>query len=270
MTASTQEPLVTTPRRPSEGDVAEAHRVAARLRLPYVERRNRSLDRLAAERSAAALLLVAERDRALWLPGLGAPWRFHGGLAVLRIRRLEAGGDRDPFLAACDLRPGDRVLDCTGGALADALVAAWAVGPEGRVDAIEASPLLCEVIAHGAARIRFGEPTIDAALDRIRVLAGDHLDHLRRLGSGSYDVVYFDPMFRETTHAPPGFDVLRALADPRPLSREALEEACRVARRRVVLQDRKAGGELERLGLAELPVISRHARTRFGARILGG
>jgi hypothetical protein len=196
------------------------------------------------------------------------PWRFHGGMAVLRIRRLLEHGEMDPFLVACDVRPGDRILDCTGGACADALVAAHGVGPGGHVEVVEASPLLHAVIAHGVEHVRFGEAPIDAALDRMHVTLGDHLEVLRGLPDRSYDTVYFDPMFREGTSAPPGFDVVRALADPRPLSAEALAEGVRVARRRVVIQDRKTGGELERLGVPEIRVMSRYSSTRFGGVIV--
>lgn len=268
MQSRTIRAVVTTPRRPKEADVAEAQAEAARLGLPYVARRSHSWQRLVEETGAEAILACATGDRALWLPGMQAPWRFHGGMAVLRIRRLIGRHEVDPFLLACDLHPGHRLLDCTGGALADAIVAAHAVGEGGHVEAIEASPLLHAVTAHGAEEVRFGEPAIDAALGRIHVTLGDHREVLRTLPDRSFDVVYFDPMFREGTSAPPGFDVVRALADPRALSAEAVAEAKRVARRRVVVQDRKTGGELERLGLEELPVISRHASTRFGGVIL--
>ena len=147
---------------------------------------------------------------------------------------------------------------------------AHAVGPGGRVEAVENSALLHAVVAHGAARVRFGERPIDEALDRLRVHHADHLELLRSLPDRSFDVVYFDPMFREATSAPPGFDVVRALADPRPLDAAAVAEARRVARKRVVVQDRRAGGELERLGIPVEPVISRHASTRFGVLRIDG
>ena len=44
-------------------------------------------------------------------------------------------------------------------------------------------------------------------------------------------MVVFDPMFRHARAAAPGFDLLRRLADARPLSRGALDRARRVARR---------------------------------------
>jgi hypothetical protein len=269
MSADARRAVVSTPRRPKAADVDEARREAARLGLPYVPRRSHSWERLVEETGATVVLAAALGDRALWLPGMTEPWRFHGGMAVLRIRRLIAGGEADPFLLACDVREGDRFLDCTGGACADALVAAHAVGEGGHVEVVEASALLHAVTAHGVAHVRFGEAPIDAALDRMHVTLGDHLDVLRSLPDRSYDTVYFDPMFRESTKAAPGFDVVRALADPRPLAAESLAEARRVARRRVVIQDRRTGGELERLGVPELPVMGRASAVRFGVLVLG-
>lgn len=264
MSAGSRRGVVTTPRRPKSADVDEARREARRLSLPYVPRRSFSWERLVEETGAEVILAVAHGDRALWLPGMTEPWRFHGGMAVLRIRRLVDRGEMDPFLLACDVRPGDHFLDCTGGACGDALVAAHAVGEGGHVEVIEASPLLHAVTGHGAAHVRFGEPAIDAALSRMHVTLGDHLEVLRTLADRSFDTVYFDPMFRESTKAAPGFDVVRALADPRPLAAEAVAEARRVARRRVVIQDRRTGGELERLGVPELEVMGRASAVRFG------
>lgn len=255
--------LVTTPRRPKRIDVSEARAEATRLGLPYVERGGLSFERFAEQ--ADVVLLAARGDRALWLPALTQPYRFHGGMAVLRIRRLcQAVPEADPFLTACDIRPGDTVLDATGGACGDALVAAHAVGPAGKVIVAEASPLLHAVMGHGVRKIRFGEKPVDEALDRMEVHLADHADLLRSLPDRSVDVIYFDPMFRETTKAAPGFDVIRTLADPRPLERAVIDEALRVARRRVVIQDHKNGGELERLGVPELPIMGRRAPVRFG------
>lgn len=231
------------------------------LGLRYLQREGRSLERLSED--AALVLIVTKGQRALWFPGLRQPWRFHGGMGVLRIRRL-LQGETDPLLDACDVRPGDRILDATGGACADALVLAHGVGAGGRVDVVESSPLLHAVISHGVEAIRFGEEAIDAALDRMKVHLGCHRAFLQGLPDRSVDTVYFDPMFREPEKAPPGFGVIRLLGNDAPLSRSVLEEATRVARRRVVVLDQKEGGELERLGIPVSPVGGRYSALRFG------
>jgi hypothetical protein len=81
-------------------------------------------------------------------------------------------------------------------------------------------------------------------------------------------LVLFDPMFRSPRPEPGGFDVLRRLALPRPLSRAALDEARRVARRCVVVKDGAPGWDLARLGL--VPLASARGAHRYYARVPAG
>jgi SAM-dependent methyltransferase len=186
-----------------------------------------------------------------------------GALRAKRVAKQLAAGrprvpaDRDPFFEAADLRPGDAVLDCTLGLGADALVAAVAVGPSGRVVGIEGSGALAAWVGEGLAR--YGDP----AAARIEVRAGDHGALLASLPDRSFDVVCFDPMFRHARAEPGGFDVVRALADATPLSPAALERARRVARRWVLVKDGAPGWDLARLGLTPLP-SARGAHRYYG------
>jgi hypothetical protein len=188
-------------------------------------------------------------------------------MGLLRMRRTlarlagrpESPTDRDPFLEAAGIHPGDTVIDATLGLGADALVAAAACGPGGRVVALEASPVLAAWVAEGLRRLD-AEPA-----RRIEVRAGDHLAALAALPARSADVVVFDPMFRHARAEPGGFDLVRALADPRPLSGEAVAEARRVARRAVVVKDGAPGWDLARLGLTPLP--SARGAHRYYARL---
>jgi SAM-dependent methyltransferase len=170
--------------------------------------------------------------------------------------------DRDPFLEAAGIRPGDEVLDATLGLGADALVAAAACGPGGRVVALEGSRPLAAWVAEGLRRLE-AEPA-----RRIEVRAGDHLAALGALPPRSFDVVAFDPMFRHARSQPGGFELVRALADPRPLQAEAVAEARRVARRWVVVKDGAPGWDLARLGLTPLP--SARGAHRYYARVAPG
>jgi 16S rRNA (guanine1516-N2)-methyltransferase len=186
-----------------------------------------------------------------WLRAKRARARLRGGVA-------DPTG-HDPFLDAAGIREGDAVLDCTLGLGADALVAAVAAGPSGRVLGVEASPALAAWVAEGLRRLG------DGAADRVEVQAGDHAAVLSALAPASFDVVVFDPMFRHARAGPAGFDVVRRLADPRPLSPGALREARRVARRWVVVKDGAPGWDLARLGLAPLP--SARGAHRYYARV---
>jgi hypothetical protein len=255
---------ITTPLRPSPAEEAEARAAARRHGLAYAPRGNRPAARVAQEAGVDALLVLSTRAAILavgaeerrWSPGMGA----------LRAKRLRSGRElptaRDPFLDAAGLGEGDLVLDCTVGLGADALVAAEAVGPRGRVVGIEASAALAAWVAEGLRRL-----PLEAAR-RVEIRAGDHVAVLAALPERSFDVVLFDPMFRHARAEPAGFDLVRRLADPRPLSAEALARARRVARRWVLVKDGAPGWDLTRLGLVPLP--SARGAHRYYARVPAG
>ncbi len=232
--------------------------------MPFVERGRRAAADLLVAAGADALLVLSahaailrtDREERSWSAGMGA-------LRAKRARR-RAGGSvdpamRDPFLEAALLEEGDSVLDCTAGLGADALVAATAVGPRGRVVGLEASPALAAWVGEGL--LRSGDP----AAGRIEIRAADHALALAALPDRSFDVVVFDPMFRHARAEPAGFDLVRRLADPRPLSAESVERARAVARRWVVVKDGAPGWDLARLGLAPLP--SARGAHRYYARL---
>jgi 16S rRNA (guanine1516-N2)-methyltransferase len=253
---------VTTTRRHTAQERAAALAAAARHALPFAPREEASLAAVAHAAGAEALLVLSARRAALWMGDQLTPWQ--PGMGELRLRRLLGGeaGDRptrDGFLEAAQLRPGDAVLDATLGLGADALVAAGAVGAGGRVLGIEVSPALAALVAEGLRR--HGS---DAAA-RIDVVAGDACEVMRDLPDRSFDLVAFDPMFRHGRDGAPPFDLVRRLADPRPLSQEALAHARRVARRAVVVKDGVPGWDLARLGLA--PIATARWAERLYARI---
>jgi 16S rRNA (guanine1516-N2)-methyltransferase len=259
---------VTTPLSPPPRVEADARAAALRHGLPYAPRGERSLAAALAGAGADAALVLSAK-RAVLVAG-GEERRWAPGMGWLRARRARAalrGGPaeptaRDPFLDAAGIREGDAVLDCTLGLGADALVAAVAAGSSGRVVGLEASPVLAAWVAEGLRRLG------DDAAARIEVRAGDHAAALASLPPGSFDVVVFDPMFRHARAEPAGFDVIRRLADPRPLSAETVREARRVARRWVVVKDGAPGWDLARLGLTPLP--SARGAHRYYARIPAG
>ena len=190
--------------------------------------------------------LVVLEDRLKFVPLDGPELFFHPNLAKIRVTSLLSGAT-DRLLTVADIKSGDRVLDCTLGLATDAIVLSFAVGSAGKVTSIE-SELVPFVLAKDGLRTYQSKiSTLDAAMRRIDVVHANHQDVLRSLPSRSFDVVYFDPMFREPDHAI-AIEPLRRFANHKPIDQQSIHEAKRIARRSIVLKEHKFGGEFERLG----------------------
>ena len=98
---------------------------------------------------------------------------------------------------------------------------------------------------------------------RIEVEQRDHRVALATLDTGSFDVVYLDPMFRDPVHLSAQMRPWRLLADHRPLEAATLREARRVARRRVVIKERKNSPLFAQWGV-DYTVGSRNSRVAYG------
>jgi 16S rRNA (guanine1516-N2)-methyltransferase len=261
---------VTTSSRAGASEIERARKVASALNSPYIERHSRSVAGVARQwRGPGGIegVLVVESNR-MTLVGLGESGPlgprlfFHPGMAPGRIKRA-AQGKHDHMLEAMGLGHGDRVLDCTLGLGSDAIVAAWAVGLSGKVVGIESSPALAEIVRAGLRDYDKADPDATDAMRRVEVVCAEHLMHLMSCPDRSYDVVYFDPMFREPVRLSPGIAGLRRWASHARLSGNAVREATRVARRRVVIKDRTDGSELDRLGVTAR-LGGRGSRVEYG------
>lgn len=249
---------VTTSARGGHSQVVLAQRLAHDLDVPFMRRMGRSLEAVAEAysedgRGKLEAFVVAEASRisVVRLEDAGRPHAelfFHPGMALSRIRRLRNGGT-DQMVEAMGLARGDQVLDCTVGLGSDAIVSSWVVGNEGRVVGVEVSPVLAVVTREGLASYTEADPDALRAMRRVEIVCENHLDYLKGCPPISFDVVSFDPMFREPVTTSAGIAPMRPWASHEPLSEEALAEGVRVARRRVVIKDRVNGDDLDRLGV---------------------
>lgn len=223
---------------------ALARRFAQRLGGLYVPRRERSIAEMMQSLGTEQLLVCGER---IVLHSGGKELFFHPSMAAVRLKRLLGGGE-DILLQQSGVAPGDTVIDGTLGLGADAIIFAYAVGERGCVIGVEAHPVLAEMIRFGLQQEIEGWPELTAAMRRIRVVTADHLDFLRQQPDRSADIVYFDPMFRETVQDAAAMAPLRHVAWTNPLQPEAVRQALRVARKAVILKERRNSGEFRRLG----------------------
>lgn len=108
----------------------EARSWAAALDLPFLPRPlHGTLDQLLREKGMKAVLVATHQGPQVYTEeGI---LKYHPSMGVPRIRNLKRGGT-DHLVQACRLRPGMRVLDCTLGLAADAAVASFITGPEGK------------------------------------------------------------------------------------------------------------------------------------------
>jgi predicted methyltransferase len=157
----------------------------------------------------------------------------------------------DIMIEAAGLERGDSFLDCTLGLGADAIVASY-FSATGRVTGLEHQPQIAHVIRWGMKRYVYEMAWLQEAVRRIEVVAADHREYLHDLDDRSYDIVYFDPMFTHPIFKSQPISPLRKLADHDRLAQDSIDQACRVARKRVVMKDLAEGEELERLGFQKI------------------
>lgn len=253
---------VTVSQRGRSAPTTRARAAAARWGLPYLERpRKTGLEPQLGVFATTFLVLGGDG----WtLRDAHGALRFSPGMAMLRIKRIDAGHPLDDqVIKLGELRPGDVVLDGTLGLGADALVCAKAVGPSGRVIGVEQSLPLFALVSEGV-----GGPLPFTGMAPIACVHGLAGEVLAGMGDASVDVVLFDPMFELPKKASPAFEILRRYASFEPLTPATLGQARRVARRWVLVKSGRFTRLLAELGLQPEPG-SRSADVRW-ARVRGG
>lgn len=204
------------------------------------------------------LLKITKKN--LFLEHQGHNLFFHPSMALLRLINI-LRGKKDRFLEATQIQAGDTLLDTTMGLASDALIAAWAAGAKGKIIALECSPLIFTLVREGLAGFRSLKPSavksrekeqawreLIAIASGIETVYTDHLHYLKNMPDSSIDIVYFDPMFRDTVVESSSIKPLKNWSCSEPVGEEAIEQACRVARKRVVLKERCGSSEFKRLG----------------------
>ena len=241
------------------GAVQTAKDMAARLGVAYLDRpHNQVLEEFMAAQALAAVI-VLEKDGPRIHSEYGT-FAYHPGMAEIRVQQLLRGAP-DHLVQALDLRSGARVLDCTLGLASDAAVAACVVGPTGRVVGLEASLLLHFAVQYGLAHYECKTPLLTAALRRVEAVHAVAGEYLAACVADSFDVVYFDPMFRDPVQGSKAMEALRPLALEEPLDRTTVELALKVAPR-VVIKERSEY-LLREYGCQEY-VGGKYSRIKFG------
>ncbi len=233
--------------------------IAQELGCTYWDRPEVRLSNFIHVLGLSALVVVGQRDIVVHTPH--ARLRHHPNAAVLRVVNM-LRDRRDTFVELAQLAPGDHLLDCTCGVGADAIAAAHAVGTDGSVHALEASPLLALLTRCGMQRYQHpNHGAVTAAMRRVRVSNARYQDMLPTYPDNCVDVVYFDPMFGQTFTDSNGLELVRAFAQTGLPQQNDIAEAKRVARRCVLMKDQIPGRTLQALGFS---VIKKARRFCYG------
>lgn len=252
--------IVTTGRKSSAQSIEMARQAAEILHCQFIERQQESVEKLK-EITGAEAVLVAKKQQYILHTEQGELF-FHPSMAHLRVKNLRLG-IKDHLVEAMGLQAGMSVLDCTMGMGADSIVASYVVTDAGRVVSLEVSPVIAFVISYGMKNLTAENYAIHEAMRRIEVVNTDYLSYLKKQADKSFDIVYFDPMFRYPIKSSSHLKPLRTVSDHSAVPAEAIIEAKRVARKRVVLKENSRSLEFSRLGFLTIDG-GKYSRVAYG------
>ena len=255
---------VTVGRNCGSAYIEQAQAWADQLGLEYFERpQNQKLELYMQSHQLEAVIIATSKGPKIFNGETN--FHYHPGMAVLRLQNLKKG-ESDHFLEAMALQPGSRVLDCTLGLASDAAMASYYVGETGHVMGLEASALLYFAVSYGLKHFQAEDEELTAALRRITPVHTEAQCYLRQLleqggTPDSFDVIYFDPMFRRPVKGSVAMDALRPLSYEAPLEQTTVALALQLAPR-VVIKERNID-LLQSYGCQEI-LGGRYAKVKYG------
>ncbi|HWR43071.1 class I SAM-dependent methyltransferase [Sporomusa sp.] len=253
--------IVTTAQKPSPDVIRLANDIAARLCVQFIPRNSHSLATIREKYEVCDLIVVASNGPIIHTAA--GEYFFHLSMAELRIKNL-INGKHDHMVIAMGLEAGMSVLDCTLGLATDAIVASFVAGETGIVTGLESSQVIALITGYGLQNFTVdSEADITSALRRVKVENAEYCQYLEELPDNSFDIVYFDPMFRNPIYKSSNVNPIRTLANMSPLTPEAIRQACRVAKQKVVVKEAVGSSEFARLGLFTV-VGGKYSSIKYG------
>lgn len=242
--------IVTTCLRPTDEVLHRARMHADQYKMKFVNRRKLSIEELKNRHHKG--VLVFDKRRVEFTPlDHEEPFFFHPSSSVFRVKQLSRGG-HDPLIDALDASPGDHILDCTLGLGSDSIVISHAVGRAGKVTGLESQFITAQLVREGMSVWVEKDDQINEAMRRIEVVHTHSLEYLKTCAENSFDCIYFDPMFEKTITESVHLNPLRSIADASPLSQELMNEAKRIAKKRIVLKAHFESEAFNRFGFTQI------------------
>jgi 16S rRNA (guanine1516-N2)-methyltransferase len=237
--------IVTTSHKPDLESIEKAQAAARTLDALLVERERMSFDLLREKYKIENIMVVSREQPVLHTP-IGE-YFFHPSMSVPRIKALKQGRP-DNMVNAMSLEPGDSILDCTLGLGADAIVASYISGHSGKLVGLESVKEIAYIVKGGLKEYQRDSNLLKQAMSRIEVISCYNEQYLEEQPDNSFDIVYFDPMFRFPRKKISSIEPIRGMVNNTPLNEKAIQEAVRVARKRVVIKENWFSKEFLRLG----------------------
>lgn len=228
--------------------------VSKDLGIPYIERRNYSLNKIMLSNKIDYLFIV-EKDRILFKSEEGVLF-WHKGTSDIKINGINNSKNKAMFNAV-SLQAGNSILDCTLGLAGDSIVFASIVGESGKVVGTEINKFIAYLTKRGLEEYENLGATIE-------VINESYEEFLSKQADNSFDVVYFDPMFKKPNEKSTAINAFREFADHRSLTKKTIEEALRVCKNRVVIKERQGLNDFEKLGIEKYYGSKSHGAIIYG------
>lgn len=238
---------VTTTREADENLNTKAEVIAKELEIPFISRGNLSINKVFLK-SDYDYLLITEKDKLVIKGKDDSTLFWHPNMAELKINSIRKG-NREALSEACCIKEGDRILDCTLGLGSDSLVLAAVTGKGGSVVGTEINKYIAYLTKNGLEAYKNDEKRTIDYTGNIEVVNESYENYLGKQEDSSFDIVYFDPMFKNPNKKSTTINTFRSFADHRGLTKDVLAEVLRVCRKRVVIKERYEENDLENLGV---------------------
>ena len=241
--------IVTTSGRYNEHALQKAKDIAMRYDLYFVMRKKLSVKEIK-ERYSDDVLVVGNDEMSITLLSDNNTVKYHPNFSMVRAKRL-LNNDNDALVDAAELKPGMSFLDCTMGLAADSVIASLTVGTSGQVTALEQSFILYLLAKEGLASYDTNIKMLNDAMRAIETVHQNHTDYLEKLPDNSFDIVYFDPMFDEEINDSQSLRLITEVTHTEILSQKTIDEAKRVAAKKIVMKDHFRSSRFEQFGFMQ-------------------
>lgn len=234
---------VTTTREADESLSLKAKNIANDLNISYIDRGNYSIKKTILK-TGFDYLLIVEKDKVV-IKGEDSTLFWHPNMSELKIKSI-SDGNKEPLIEATKLEDGNSILDCTLGLAGDSLVFSAVVGNRGTVVGTEVNKYIAYLSKEGLENYKGAK---GETISNIKVINESYEDYLLKQLDNSFDIVYFDPMFKEGNLKSTTINSFRAFAEHKGLTKSILKEALRVCKKRVVIKERQGFNDFKSLGI---------------------